>query len=123
MVKSISTGSNVFTNMPSLLKPTVESVGPESKVLPRIFALDDSSYSDVNLGSDESPRLNPLECESVAELINFKKEPKTNTVCGHLHLRHYARNMCHRCYHQRRIDKLATNCPHTSRALYARGMC
>ncbi len=36
---------------------------------------------------------------------------------------HYAKNMCHNCYHRRGKSKKAWGCPHTNKSPYSGGLC
>ena len=52
-------------------------------------------------------------------------ERKRRTIfrCPHTNLKHYAKNMCHNCYHRRGKTKKAWACPHTHKSHYSGGMC
>ena len=41
--------------------------------------------------------------------------------CPHTDKKHYAKNMCHNCYHRRGKTKMATCCP--TKSHYSGGMC
>jgi len=43
--------------------------------------------------------------------------------CPHTDKKHYAKNMCHNCYHRKGKTKMATACGHTDRSHYSSGMC
>ena len=44
-------------------------------------------------------------------------------ICAHAHKKHYAKNMCHNCYHNKGKQKKATACIHTSKPHYSNGLC
>lgn len=43
--------------------------------------------------------------------------------CPHTDKVHYAKNMCHNCYHRKGKTKMAHACGHTDRSHYSSGMC
>ena len=43
--------------------------------------------------------------------------------CPHTDRKHYAKNMCHNCYHRKGKTKMATVCGHTHKSHYSSGMC
>lgn len=44
-------------------------------------------------------------------------------MCPHRDKKHYAKNMCHNCYHRKGKTKLATDCEHTDKPHYSNGKC
>ena len=44
-------------------------------------------------------------------------------MCTHRDKKHYAKNMCHNCYHRKGKTKLATDCEHTDKPHYSNGKC
>lgn len=44
-------------------------------------------------------------------------------ICPHPHKKHYAKNMCHNCYHNKGKSKKATACSHTTKPHYSNGLC
>ena len=44
-------------------------------------------------------------------------------ACPHTDRKHYAKNMCHNCYHRKGKTKMATTCGHTNKSHYSNGMC
>lgn len=51
------------------------------------------------------------------------KSPKDIFMCTHRDKKHYAKNMCHNCYHRKGKTKLATGCEHTDKPHYSNGKC
>jgi len=43
--------------------------------------------------------------------------------CPHTDRKHYAKNMCHNCYHRKGKTKMAYACGHTHKSHYSSGMC
>ena len=43
--------------------------------------------------------------------------------CPHTDRKHYAKNMCHNCYHRKGKSKMAYACGHTNKSHYSSGMC
>jgi hypothetical protein len=43
--------------------------------------------------------------------------------CPHTDRKHYAKNMCHNCYHRKGKSKMAYACGHTTKSHYSSGMC
>jgi len=43
--------------------------------------------------------------------------------CPHTDRKHYAKNMCHNCYHRKGKTKMAHACGHTNKSHYSSGMC
>ena len=44
-------------------------------------------------------------------------------LCSHVNKKHYTKNMCHSCYHNKGKSKKATACPHTDKTHYSNGLC
>ena len=44
-------------------------------------------------------------------------------ICPHLDKKHYAKNMCHACYHSKGKSKMAYACGHTHKPHYSKGLC
>ena len=44
-------------------------------------------------------------------------------ICQHASKKHYARNMCHNCYHNKGKLKRASACAHTDKPHYSSGLC
>jgi hypothetical protein len=43
--------------------------------------------------------------------------------CPHSDRKHYAKNMCHNCYHRMGKTKKAYACGHPNKSHYSNGMC
>ena len=43
--------------------------------------------------------------------------------CPHTDQKHYAKNMCHNCYHRIGKTKMAYACEHRNKSHYSRGLC
>ena len=50
-------------------------------------------------------------------------DKKDMFLCPHLDKKHYAKNMCHNCYHRKGKSKMATACSHTNKPHYSVGLC
>ena len=59
--------------------------------------------------------------QSVAE--PGKRKRREIYLCPHTDRQHYAKNMCHNCYHRKGKSKMAYACGHFDRSHYSRGMC
>ena len=44
-------------------------------------------------------------------------------LCHHLDKKHYAKNMCHNCYHRKGKSKMASACIHKNKPHYSNGLC
>ncbi len=44
-------------------------------------------------------------------------------ICNHLEKKHYAKNMCHNCYHRKGKSRMAHACEHKTRPHYSNGLC
>jgi hypothetical protein len=103
MIMGDSSTISIFTNMFSLLTPyDTQSPWPVSLKLPNIFPQDETSQV-------QEPSL--------------EKQLKDVTACPHADRKHYAKNMCSRCYHKFGREKLAWVCTHKDRPHYAKGRC
>jgi hypothetical protein len=52
--------------------------------------------------------------------VNIKKN---SFLCTHLDKKHYAKNMCHQCYHRKGKSRMADACDHTTKSHYSNGLC
>ena len=52
-----------------------------------------------------------------------KRAVRQVTNCPHTDRKYYCKGMCLNCYHSKGRVKLANACEHTDRKLYARGVC
>ena len=48
---------------------------------------------------------------------------KNYFVCDHLDRKHYAKKMCHSCYHRKGKSRMAHACEHKTKPHYSNGMC
>mmetsp|Transcript_178 Transcript_178/g.227 ORF Transcript_178/g.227 Transcript_178/m.227 type:complete len:115 (-) Transcript_178:341-685(-) len=93
---------SIFSNMFTLLTPLPDSAPwPISLELPNIFT----------------------ECGEERDTLEQNKQLKEVTACPHHDRKHYAKNMCSRCYHKYGREKLAWACYHKNRPHYAKGRC
>jgi hypothetical protein len=60
--------------------------------------------------------------DPLASLSGERQRKKINK-CPHTDRKHYAKNMCHNCYHRKGKSKMAYACPHTNKSHYSAGMC
>ena len=54
--------------------------------------------------------------------FDFKKKREI-TECPHTDRPYYAKGMCVNCYHRQGRTKKAWNCPHTNKTHYSKGLC
>ena len=54
---------------------------------------------------------------------NNELAKKTITDCPHTDRKYYAKGMCANCYHRRGRTKKAWACPHTRKTHYSKGLC
>lgn len=54
---------------------------------------------------------------------NQLRKRRQITDCPHKDREHYAKNMCHNCYHRRGKSKMAHGCGHPHKQHYSQGMC
>lgn len=72
------------------------------------------------------PTFDTDEDESKPELpepVTGQRKRREILKCPHTDRKHYAKNMCHNCYHRKGKTKMATKCGHTDRSHYSSGMC
>ena len=55
--------------------------------------------------------------------LKQKRFSKRCTNCPHINAKHYAKNMCVKCYHAKGRNKNAWNCEHVTKKHYALGLC
>lgn len=90
---------SIFTNMQSILNPcNLDVPWPVSLKLPALFK--------------------PV----VLPAIDVKMM-KSVTKCPHSTQRHYAKNMCCKCYQKFGRERLAWACNHKDKHHYAKGLC
>lgn len=77
------------------------------------FDGNESPVPDVETENQEAPS---------GKNLNQRKRRLINK-CPHTDRKHYAKNMCHNCYHRKGKTKMATVCGHTERSHYSSGMC
>lgn len=100
---------NIFTHMPSLLKPVQQNLQIESNLkLPDIFSFPDT---------------NEFILKAQSQNLNLTSKSKNITACTHTDKKHYAKNMCNNCYHRFGRNKNAWACLHGDRQHYAKGKC
>ena len=51
------------------------------------------------------------------------RKKKVITDCPHTDRPHYSKGMCNHCYHTHGRNSFATACQHTSKMNYAKGLC
>lgn len=61
--------------------------------------------------------------ESQSQLPVAQRKRREIFACPHTDRQHYAKNMCHNCYHRKGKSKMAYACGHPNRSHYSRGMC
>lgn len=54
---------------------------------------------------------------------NLQRKSKVITNCEHTDRKHYAKGLCSTCYHKGGRTKLAWGCPHKDKVHYAKGYC
>lgn len=62
---------------------------------------------------------------AVSEVKTVPGQRKRREIykCPHTDKKHYAKNMCHNCYHRKGKTKMAYACGHPERSHYSSGMC
>lgn len=63
--------------------------------------------------------------EDIVEVKEVSGQRKRREIfkCPHTDRKHYAKNMCHNCYHRKGKTKMAYACGHTNKSHYSSGMC
>ena len=56
-------------------------------------------------------------------IIGSRRKISKITNCPHTHKKHYAKGMCNYCYHMYGRNSKASYCKHTNRQVYAKGLC
>ena len=54
--------------------------------------------------------------------MSLRKRRQINK-CPHTDQKHYAKNMCHNCYHRKGKTKMAYLCEHKNKSHYSSGLC
>lgn len=73
--------------------------------------------------SEGSPALLPPGYIQVQKESNCNRKTKFITNCRHTNRKHYAKGLCSTCYHKTGRTKLSWNCKHTDQLHYAKGCC
>ena len=84
----------------------------------------DASEYKPSLSEDVKPtgKFSPDQHESVVEQ-ETERQRKKIMLCSHKDKKHYAKGMCHNCYHRKGKTKKAYACGHPHKAHYSAGMC
>ena len=80
-----------------------------------------SSEDDIKKTLEESEHEEQL--ESVHESHQAERSRKKIILCPHKDKKHYAKGMCHNCYHRKGKTKKAFACGHPHKSHYSAGMC
>ena len=83
------------------------------------FTKEQEEEPNRNIGTAQSEFLQGAE----AEMIPYQRKRRQIYRCPHTDKPHYAKNMCHNCYHRMGKSKLAYACGHPNKAHYSSGMC
>lgn len=73
--------------------------------------------------SEGSPAILPPGYIQVQKDSSCNRKTKVITNCKHTNRKHYAKGLCSTCYHKTGRTKLAWNCKHTDELHYAKGCC
>ena len=74
------------------------------------------------LSSYKRDRVYPDDGDS--DLISIDEtRRKEGFKCPHVDKKHYAKKMCHNCYHRKGKTKMASKCEHTNKPHYSNGLC
>lgn len=60
---------------------------------------------------------------SASPLPSGQRKRREIYKCPHTDKKHYAKNMCHNCYHRMGKTKMAHACGHPHKSHYSNGMC
>lgn len=93
----------------------------------------------LNIGSDHAPTVMiPTDVDEMSTdqktpassvhgdggyMITGERQRKKIIECPHTDRKHYAKNMCHNCYHRMGKSKKAYACGHPHKSHYSSGMC
>jgi hypothetical protein len=78
------------------------------------------------ISSDEQSGSEFVTLNKESDLFSPRKRSKSAkgvTECPHAERKHYAKNMCYNCYHNRGRNKCAWKCGHKEKRHYAKGLC
>jgi hypothetical protein len=78
------------------------------------------------MSSDEQSGSEFITLNKDSDLLSPGKRSKSAkgvTECPHVERKHYAKNMCYNCYHNRGRNKCAWKCVHKEKRHYAKGVC
>ena len=81
---------------------------------------------DMSGESDSIKRRETFDSEEVPqeqEVNVVQRKRREILKCPHTDKKHYAKNMCHNCYHRKGKTKMAWACEHTHKSHYSSGMC
>lgn len=60
---------------------------------------------------------------AATSLAGSRRKRREIFKCPHTDRKHYAKNMCHNCYHRKGKTKMAYACGHVDKSHYSNGMC
>jgi len=101
----------------SVSSTEMQSTAPVRKISSEDAQSQRQTETDVNPISSEKEDVSPKSAQ-VGD-----KSRKQILHCPHTDKKHYAKNMCHNCYHRKGKSKKADKCGHPERAHYSAGMC
>ena len=124
MVKNVGREITIFTNMRTLLKPNPGNIQawPQSLFLPRLPGSKVQTPA-ANIDLSNLPVDSEVHVKDLLNALFTRQRNKTNTECEHTDRKHYAKGMCSWCYHKYGRVKKSWACPHEDKVMYAQGMC
>lgn len=108
---------------------STKSSGIASQLLEHLLKNDDTPVtpidSEVTRRDTMDSEENALTEKATNEAPKVPGQRKRREIlkCPHTDRKHYAKNMCHNCYHRKGKTKMAWACGHTNKSHYSSGMC
>jgi hypothetical protein len=97
-----------------------KSSGIATQLLEHMLKNESSTSDDVKLERRDTFDTE----ENIAEVKETGTRKRREIYkCPHTDRKHYAKNMCHNCYHRKGKSKMAYACGHTTKSHYSSGMC
>ena len=74
-------------------------------------------------GIDSPQKTDAVTSSAAAGQSSSRRKRREIFKCPHTDRKHYAKNMCHNCYHRKGKTKMAYACGHVDKSHYSNGMC
>lgn len=105
--------------------PSKKSSGIATQMLHELLKNEscDSSVHIERKNTFDTEEVNVPEVKAAPAPVPGQRKRREIFKCPHTDKKHYAKNMCHNCYHRKGKTKMAHACGHPERSHYSSGMC